>query len=246
VSGPRRHDPWRHARAGGSADGASAFAQGLHCQRRTVVGARWLLPRIDRFRADCPGTELRIDATERLAEFEIDEIDMAVRFGRGDYPGLISDALMPAIAFPGCSLALLRGDHPLNAPRDLARHTLLHARWTEDDRAPSWRMWLTAAGVPELLDGRGLTFSTVSLALQAALDGHGVALATGPLIRRDLDEGRLVRPFETALEPPDFGYYLVYPERSAGKRNVQDFRAWMFAEIAREQPEPTSPERRHG
>ncbi len=65
-----------------------------------------------------------------------------------------------------------------------------------------------------------------------------MATVTGPLIRRDLDEGRLVRPFETALEPPDFGYYLVYPEWSAGKRNVQAFREWMLAEIAREQPEP--------
>jgi LysR family transcriptional regulator, glycine cleavage system transcriptional activator len=202
--------------------------------------ARWLLPRLDGFRALHPDYEIRLDATEALARFDADDIDVAIRFGRGVYPGMRSDALMAGVAFPVCGPKLLEGRHPLSEPADLAHHTLLHARWTEDEYAPSWKMWLAAAGVPEISGSRSLAFSTVSLALQAAIDGHGIALAAGGLLRQDLAEGRLVRPFVAAVEPPEFGYYLVYPDRSARQRKVQAFRAWLLAEV-RSDGEPGDP-----
>ncbi len=196
-------------------------------------GAKWLIPRLDRFHAAHPEFDVRIDATDALVNFAGDGVDVALRYGRGTYRNLRSECLMPEVAFPVCSPRLLEREAPLSQPEDLRHHTLLHVQWrTEDDAAPSWRMWLRAAGVEGVDVERGPRFSVQGMALEAAIEGQGVALAGAALVEGDLKARRLVRPFPPSLsQATAFCYYLVYPEAKAGDPKVMAFRDWVLAEV---------------
>ncbi len=195
-------------------------------------GAKWLVPRLDRFRTAHPDLELRIDASDLLADFSSERVDIGLRYGRGIYPDLHSECLMAEVTFPVCSPALLAGEHPLRAPEDLRHHTLLHVEWKmESEAAPSWRMWLRAAGVSDVDPEKGPRFSMESMAVQAAIAGQGVALTDRSLTGDDLAAGRLVRPFGLALsDETAFCYYVVYPEANAKLAKVRAFRDWVMAE----------------
>lgn len=198
-------------------------------------GAKWLVPRLDRFRATYPEFELRIDASDILVDFSDDRIDIGIRYGRGLYPELHTECLMAEVTMPVCSPALLTGEHPLRRPEDLRHHTLLHVDWKiESESAPSWRMWLRAAGVTEIDPTKGPRFSMENMAVQAAIAGHGVALSERSLVRDDVEAGRLVRPFGPELnESTAFCYYVVYPEAKAKLPKVRAFRDWVLDEGAR-------------
>ncbi|WP_435103591.1 transcriptional regulator GcvA [Arhodomonas sp. AD133] len=220
---------------------ADRILRGHHDDRVLTVsvapsfGAKWLVPRLEGFRRAYPDYDVRIDATDRRADFYEDNVDVALRYGRGHYPGLAVECLLAEAAIPVCSPVLLDGDHPLRAPRDLRHHTLLHVQWqTESDAAPSWRMWLRAAGVEDVLDAdRGPRFSLESMAVQSAIDGHGVALVSGALVADDLAAGRLVRPFPKADdEATAFRYYVVYPAAYLQRPKVAAFRDWVMKEAA--------------
>ncbi|MGR3715556.1 MAG: transcriptional regulator GcvA [Thermohalobaculum sp.] len=199
-----------------------------------TFGAKWLIPRLDRFRAMHPEFDVRIDASYTLVNFAADGVDVALRFGRGTYRNLRSECLMSEVALPVCSPQLLERDPPLRRPEDLRHHTLLHVQWrTEDDAAPSWRMWLRAAGIEGVDAERGPRFNVEGMALEAAIAGQGVALASAAVVEGDLKAGRLVRPFPpSASQATAFSYYLVYPEAKAGDPKVMAFRDWVLAEAA--------------
>jgi LysR family glycine cleavage system transcriptional activator len=196
-------------------------------------GAKWLVPRLDRFRSAHPEFDIRIDATDALAKFAGDGVDVALRYGRGAYRNLHADLLMPEVAFPVCSPRLLERGPPLRQPEDLRHYTLLHVQWKmEDDAAPNWRMWLRAAGVTGVNAERGPRFSADSMTVEAAVEGQGVALASGALVEGDLRAGRLVRPFPPSVcQETAFSYYLVYPEARAQETKVTAFRDWVLAEV---------------
>ena len=190
-------------------------------------GARWLVPRLERFHREHPAFEIRIDATDRRADFVTDPVDVALRYGTGDYPGLAVEPLLADIGIPVCSPALRDGAQglpPLREPADLANHTLLHVDWKEAvESAPSWRMWLRAAGLDAIDATRGPRFTMEEMVVQAAMAGQGVALASAPLVVEDLATGRLVQPFPDAPgQSGRFGYFVVYRpdgfEQSEGGR----------------------------
>ncbi|MCB9959048.1 MAG: transcriptional regulator GcvA [Rhodospirillaceae bacterium] len=196
-------------------------------------GAKWLVPRLERFHRAHPEVDVRIDASDALATFS-DGIDVALRYGRGAYRGLFTELLMPEAAFPVCSPALLERGPPLRTPGDLRAHTLLHVQWKmEQESAPTWRMWLRAAGIDDIDTERGLRFGADSMAVEAAAEGHGVALASGALVLGDLKSGRLVRPFPPSVaEATVFAYYLVCPGENLKLPKVAAFRAWVREEAA--------------
>lgn len=196
-------------------------------------GAKWLVPRLDRFRLAHPEYDVRIDATDRLASFS-DGVDVALRYGRGTYRNLRSECLMSDVAYPVCSPRLLATGPPLRRPEDLRHHTLLHVQWKmEEDAAPNWRMWLRAAGVEGVDVERGPRFSADSMAVEAAAEGQGVVLASAALVEGDLRSGRLVRPFPPSIcQATSFCYYLVYPETRAADPKVTAFRDWLLGEVA--------------
>jgi LysR family transcriptional regulator, glycine cleavage system transcriptional activator len=196
-------------------------------------GAKWLVPRLDRFRRAWPDYDIRIDATDARADFKRDNVDIAMRYGLGEYPGLVSECLLTEVATPVCSPRLLEGEHPLRTPDDLRHHTLLHIQWKmESDAAPNWRMWLKAAGLEDIDPDRGPQFSMESMAIQAAIDGQGVALISSALVEKDIAAGHLVRPFpEEINQQTKFCYFLVYPEAHLQRPKVAAFREWVRAEI---------------
>jgi len=140
--------------------------------------AKWLVPRLHRFLELHPDADVRVDVSDRLVDLPREEVDVGVRFGRGQYPGLKVDRLFEETIFPVCSPKLIAGRRPLREPRDLRHHTLIHVDWQDQWATwPDWRMWLLAAGLRDLDPQRGLHFTQTAIALQAAIDGQGVALS---------------------------------------------------------------------
>jgi LysR family transcriptional regulator, glycine cleavage system transcriptional activator len=189
------------------------------------LATKWLVSRVAAFQDAHPGIEIRITTSAHLVDFRRDEVDMAVRFGRGHWPGLRADWLMAEHIFPVCSPALLNSGKPLRRPQDLAHHTLLHTMVSRED----WQLWLTAAGLPvSIAARRGLTFDQGFMAVQAATEGLGVALGRTHLVEADIAAGRLVAPFDMEL-PQDAGYYVVTPETTAEAPKIALFRQWLIA-----------------
>ena len=201
-----------------------------------AFAGKWLLPKLDRFREQHPEIEFRIDATNRLVDLLHEGVEIGLRYGAGDYPGLRTDCLLAEEAFPVCSPELLEGDYPLRVPEDLRWHTLLHG----EDRVsrhswPDWTMWLQTAGVTGVDARRGLRFSDTELALQVAIKGQGVALGSRVLAGDDLAEGRLIRLFEVSFLVT-YAYYMVSPEAIADEPRVVAFRQWVLSEARTAQP----------
>ena len=202
-------------------------------------GALWLVPRLERFRSRHPDIEIRIDGTDRRVDLTRGDADVALRYGPGGYSGVRVDRLFGQVNTPVCSPALLEGEPPLRRPDDLRHHTLLHIDWK--DTEASWRMWLLAAGLPDIDPTRGPRFTQETMAVQAALDGQGVALIGDMLVGDELAAGRLVRPFDPSLSTPlTFSYYLLSARDGASQPKVAAFRDWLLEEARASRPEAGS------
>lgn len=217
----------------------SRGAAELKVSADATFASKWLVPRIDLFRRKHAGIELSFDITSQVRDLGHDDVDVAIRFGAGKYPGLAARRLFDNVIIPVCSPRLLMSGPPLAEPRDLLHHTLVHIEWSRQGVTwPNWRMWMTAAGVEDFDDSRCVLFSDSSHCVQAAIDGSVVALADFAMVANDLSEGRLIRPFELGIKlPSDFAYYLVYPAAAADDRRIAAFRAWILEEAARTQDE---------
>jgi LysR family glycine cleavage system transcriptional activator len=190
------------------------------------LAAKWLLPRLSAFQEAHPGIDVRITTSTSLVDFERDNVDAAIRYGRGQWPGMRADWLMADEVFPVCSPALLNGKKPLKCPEDLRDHVLLH---TSNANSDDWRLWLTAAGLPTNVSKQpGVTFDLVFMTIQAAIDGIGVAMGRTSYVKDDIAKGRLVVPFKIAL-PADAGFYLVSPQTRADSPKLSAFREWLVA-----------------
>jgi LysR family transcriptional regulator, glycine cleavage system transcriptional activator len=189
------------------------------------LAAKWLLPRLTAFQEAHPGIDVRITTSTGLVDFKGGDVDAAIRYGRGHWPGLRAEWLMADEVFPVCSPALLIGKRPLRRPEDLRDHVLLHNTNNSDD----WRLWLTASGLPaDISKQPGITFDLILMTVQAAIDGIGIAMGRTSYVQDDIAKGRLVVPFEIAL-PADAGFYLVSPEATADPPKLRAFRNWLTA-----------------
>jgi LysR family glycine cleavage system transcriptional activator len=192
------------------------------------LAAKWLLPRLSTFQEAHPDIDVRITTSTALVDFKSGDVDAAIRYGRGQWPGLRADWLMADQVFPVCSPALLAGKRPLRRPEDLRDHVLLHTSSADSD---DWRLWLTAAGLPTNLSTHpGATFDLIFMTVQAAIDGIGVAMGRTSYVEADIAKGRLVVPFKIAL-PADAGFYLVSPEARADSPKLAAFRQWLIGSV---------------
>src|SRR5258705_4466431 len=140
--------------------------------------AKWLVVRLHRFQERWPEIDVRISATDNVIDLTEGDFDIAIRYGGGRYPGLHVEPLMKNEVFPACSPRLLEAGPPLRTPDDLRHHALIHDQAVDrDPLAPTWAMWLKAAGVSGGPPASGLTFRFGYMALEAAIGGHGVGLS---------------------------------------------------------------------
>ena len=207
----------------------------LRVSASTSIAAKWLVPRLDDYMKLHPGIEIQLDVSDRVRDFDRDDIDAAIRFGNGNYPDARADRLFDNTIFPVCSPALLASKRPLKQPRDLLQHRLIHVEWSGQGITwPNWRMWMLAAGVADFNETRGLHLDNSSLALQAAIEGQGVALGDSSLVSDDLAAGRLVQPFALTIKgPPQFAYYVISPAATQDDTLIRSFREWILGEAAR-------------
>ncbi|WP_165214620.1 LysR substrate-binding domain-containing protein [Affinirhizobium pseudoryzae] len=188
-----------------------------------VFASRFLLPRIDRFTARHPELRLRLDATSRLVDFARDDVDVGIRIGRGVWPGVEADLLLPQTVFPVCAPALVRD---LREPADLLSLPIL----LDGQALFSWDVWLAEAG----LAGHDIrprhVFSEASLALEAAIAGQGVMLAWRLLALSALSQHCLFMPF--AIEASTgMGHYCVTRAGARRPAKVLMFVDWLRQEM---------------
>jgi LysR family transcriptional regulator, glycine cleavage system transcriptional activator len=192
--------------------------------------AKWLVLRLHRFQARSPAVDVRISATDEVVDLAKADFDLAIRYGSGHYPGLDAELLFTNEVFPACSPHLLTNGRPLRKPDDLRDYQLIHDQAIErDPLVPTWPMWLKAAGVRDLPATAGLSFNSMSLALDAALAGQGVVLAYSTIAAADIAAGRLVRLFSLSL-PDQFSYYVVTVPGALERPKVRAFRDWLREE----------------
>lgn len=199
-----------------------------------AFAAKWLSPRLHKFLERHPDIDIRIAANMKLADFHADEVDVAIRFGGGNYPGLHVETLSDEHVLPLVSPRLLEPFGGRLEAADLSRITLLHddsARFMVN--AVTWADWLRQAGISGVDATKGPRFSHADHALEAALDGVGIVLGRLALSMRDIASGRLVAPFRLMTRAQASFYFCCLPER-LGQPKVTAFRNFLFAEIAAE------------
>ncbi|NKF50135.1 transcriptional regulator GcvA [Shewanella sp. WXL01] len=191
---------------------------------------QWLVPRLSQFSEKNPDIDVRIKAVDSDTGALTDDVDVAIYYGQGNWPGLRADKLRNEVLIPVCSPLLLNGPKPLNEPKDLKHHTLLH-----DSSRHDWQAWFRQCDITDINVNQGPIFSHSSLVLQAATHGQGIALGYSVLARPDIKAGRLVCPFSEVLVSKD-AYYLVCQQSHSELGKVSAFREWMvdmFAEESR-------------
>jgi len=172
------------------------------------LSARWLMPRVQSFSLAFPDADLQVVTTTRLVDFAREDVDIGIRFGGGQYPGLHVAPLFRPREIVVCSPSLLERGPKLEALSDLQHHALLH-----DDSYQAWERWLKAAGVKGVNARRGVICGDRNSMLQAALEGQGVAIASSVFAAGDLATGRLVQVFTDAIESPFAIYAVCLPRR---------------------------------
>jgi LysR family glycine cleavage system transcriptional activator len=188
--------------------------------------AKWLVHRLGNFAEAHPEIDLRVSATLHHVDFTREEVDLAVRHGDGNWPGLDPVQLSGEQLFAVCSPKLLSGRRKLGKPADLLKFPLLHLDNRED-----WKKWLRAVGVDDAEVTHGPVLNRVSMVIDAAINGQGVALARTTLTAWDLINGRLVRPFPDAL-PLSKTYWILCPKATSNLPKIVTFRNWLLAEAA--------------
>ncbi|MFV0302013.1 MAG: LysR substrate-binding domain-containing protein [Paracoccus sp. (in: a-proteobacteria)] len=191
-----------------------------------LTTGNWLAERLGRFQTEHPDLTLRLDATDRVVDFAREDFDLALRNGKGDWPGVVCHRLFAFDFAPMLSPTLLDGAR-LDRPEDL-----LDLPWIESRRA-SWAMWMEAAGIAaaQCRAHRSPHLGTQIHEARAAIAGQGVAMLTPRFFRHELATGSLIQPFGLTATNGSF-YWLVYPEARRNRPAIRAFRRFLLAEVA--------------
>jgi LysR family glycine cleavage system transcriptional activator len=195
----------------------------LNISMLSTFAMRWFIPRLSDFQKHHPDIEVRISTSITQVDFEREDMDCAIRSGRGRWPGLHAEYLFAETFTPVCNPELAQS---LKQPEDLAKQTLLHARLRPDD----WHVWLGAVGANDIQAQHEQMFETRNFAIQAAVDGVGIAIVDPSLVAEEIKAGRLVMPFPQTLAN-ESAYYLVYPIKNKNLAHIQKFQRWLLEQI---------------
>lgn len=220
-------DAFRRIRAGMEAMRRAGQVGSIQLSVSPSLAVRWLMPRLERFRALDPAAEITVSAVDRMVDPVEEGVDLCIRYGTGRYPGMHTTRLLGDEVFPVCSPGYQR-DQSLGNPADLSHHVLLHDEMMLDHpERPNWSTWLEMMEVGDVNPNAGYSFSHAALMLDAAAEGRGVALARSSLVLEDLKAGRLVQPFDGRFKS-SFAYYIVVPRGSKLSPRTDSFRNWLI------------------
>ncbi len=195
--------------------------------------AKWLFPRLGKFSLKHPDIDVRLTATRQVMDFSRDQVDIAIRIAPQEpkSPHLETVRLFGESFLPVSAPELLQKGPELKKPSDLRNHTLIHDDTMAVYQDCNWSDWLRAFDVADIDTSRGPRFNPSTMPIQAAINGLGVALARKSLVRDDLEQGKLVAPFEMEM-PSKVAYYLLYPREYSEFDKIQKFRDWVLEEVA--------------
>jgi LysR family glycine cleavage system transcriptional activator len=194
----------------------------LNISMLSTFAMRWFIPRLSSFQKQYPDVEVRISTSIHEVDFAHEDMDCAIRSGHGQWQGLHTEYLFTETFTPVCNPEI--ASH-LHSPEDLEGFTLLHARLRPDD----WQVWLKAVGA-NIQITREQTFETRNFAIQAAVDGLGIAIVDPSLVAEDINSGRLITPFSKALADKS-AYYFVYPKKQVSNQAIQQLQDWLLQQI---------------
>jgi len=193
----------------------------------TTLAMEWLLPKLESFREQHPGIDLKLVASSEPVGLYDGQVDVGLWIGPEQWRGIHFDVLFNADHFPVCSPALLENGPPLREPADLRHHTLLYST----ARIPNWPDWLNAAGVGDLDITREMRFENSSNAYRAARDGLGIALGQRLFVAEDIAAGHLTVPLPLSIRSQQ-SYCLVCLDTRRSDWKIEAFRNWISARVA--------------
>jgi LysR family transcriptional regulator, glycine cleavage system transcriptional activator len=196
-------------------DAVERLVVGVH----PALASRWLVSRLGDFEAAAPEAALEVRSIAELGDFLAPGVDLAIRYGGGRWPDVQAEHLADELLFPVCTPAYAQR-MALHEPADLAHCTLLRHAWQP------WLPWLQAAGVTIGEPERGLLVSDSSMLIAAAAADAGVALVKARYAERDIAEGRLLRPFDTAVADVH-SYYAIWPNATRPDALAASFLNWL-------------------
>jgi LysR family glycine cleavage system transcriptional activator len=185
--------------------------------------AKWLSPRLKYFWLQYPEIDLCLFHAHAAVDFEREEINIAVTYGKGDWSGVVADKLLSLDFFPVCSPAFMHNDKPLTDIDNLRYYSLLH-----DANYECWRDWIKLANLPAMDAEKGTIIDDTNVLIQAAIDGQGIALGSTTFVEEHLDSGKLIKPFDIVLLN-EFSYYVVCPQSHLKNPAVVAFKEWLLS-----------------
>ncbi len=185
--------------------------------------AKWLSPRLKYFWLQYPEIDLCLYHAHPPVDFEREEIDIAVTYGKGDWAGVIADPLLSLDFFPVCSPTFMKNDKPLTDIENLRYYSLLH-----DASYECWNDWLKLAQLTNINANKGTIIDDTNVLIQAAIDGQGIALGSTTFVEEYLENGKLVKPFDVVLRN-EFAYYIVCPLKHMENPPVKAFKEWLLS-----------------
>lgn len=197
----------------------------LNISMLSTFAMRWFIPRLSSFQQLHPEIEIRISTSVTQVDFKREDIDCAIRSGNGHWPGLHAEYLFSETFTPVCSPKLAAS---LKQPQDLKHFNLLHAQLRPDD----WHVWLNAVEAGDITPRHEQTFESRNFAIQAAVDGLGIAIVDPSLVAEELKSGRLVLPFSQTLTDKS-AFYFVYPEASRSQASIIALQNWLLDQVRR-------------
>ena len=211
---------------------AQVEARVLRVTVAPTLAVKWLVPRLSHFETAFPDITVRVESDFQVVDLGKSGHDLGLRFCAGVAPGLRGEKLLGEVVIPICAPGLLQGQRPVRNPKDLCRHTLIHLDGeSEDPSFATWDQWFERTGVSGIDTGRGPRFSQSIAAVQAAIEGQGVALVPRLCVLDDLACGKLVQPFGPGLAT-SYAYFIVSPGPSYDLPKVAAFRGWLRREAA--------------
>ena len=203
---------------------APAVRRKLTISTFSSLATRWLMPRVQAFSTLFPETDLQVSTTSRLTDFSREDVDIALRFGGGQYPGLHVRPMFKPKEIVVAAPALLKRGPPLKTFADLKEHTLLH-----DDSYRTWTHWLEVVGAKSVNPRRGIICGDRNSMLSATLEGQGVGISSDVFAANELKSGRLVRVFDAEVSAT-FGIYAVCLPRRLNDPLISGTMDWLVRE----------------